>query len=880
MPKSLARWLLLAILLLTVSCGSDSGAADDAGQSDVADGLVADAVGGDALADSTGQPDLGIGDVQPDAGPGSPSIGSGAFLLVADPVAGELRLERSGSPLFRLPLAGIELGIVDALDDGLSYDPYPMVVEDPMFQPPRGFRWVSPVAMTVTAGADGASLTLTLSFEDDGTGILTVSAADEGRFEARLLPGQDFAPVAYMRLGARVDSGEGFYGLGEYFDEPNHRGHVRAMQLELEAQMESGYNEAHVPVPFVVGTSGWGLFVESFRPAAFDMATTADDLVEVTFGTGEASVEGLPFHLFGAEHPLDLTRHYYEVTGYPRLPAPWALGPWIWRDENRDQAQVEDDLDTIRELDLATTAYWIDRPYATAVNTFDFKESQFPDADAMIARMHALGFRTALWHTPYLDEGDEGAADLVSEAEANGYYPPEVGVLFNSWGRPVDLTNADAYDWWQGLIERYTSRGVEGFKLDYGEDIVAGLAGARVTPWSFSDGSDERTMHARYQLFYHRVYAELLPEDGGFLLCRGGTFGDQVNVNVIWPGDLDADMALHREPREIDGNERLSVGGLPAAVVAGTSLGPSGFPFFGSDTGGYRHAPPDKETFTRWFQHTALSPVMQIGTSSNDVAWEGNAENGFDAEMLDWYRRYTRLHLRLFPYLWTYARALASDGRPIQRALGLAYPGLGVHPPFTYLLGDNLLVAPVVVHGARERTLHLPPGGWIDWWTGERYEGPGELTVAAPLETLPLFLREGGIVPLLRPTIDTISPTDEPERVDSFDTDAGRLYARIAAGPESSFFLYDGTRISQDDDGTSVAVDLTGGSVFFHGYELELWPFADGPSDVRIGGLELEEAASEEDLEGLEAGWYHDATGSGRLLVRLGPGTHQLVVTR
>ncbi len=142
------------------------------------------------------------------------------------------------------------------------------------------------------------------------------------------------------------------------------------------------------------------------------------------------------------------------------------------------------------------------------------------------------------------------------------------------------------------------------------------------------------------------------------------------------------------------------MGGLPAALIAGLSLGPSGFPFYGSDTGGYRHSPPDKELFTRWFQSTALSTVMQIGTSTNDVAWEPTPKNGFDQEMLGWYRSYTRLHLRLFPYIWTYAKRLKTDGRPIQRALGLAHPELGEHPDDTFLLGDSLLVAPS--RGARQ----------------------------------------------------------------------------------------------------------------------------------------------------------------------------------
>ena len=113
-----------------------------------------------------------------------------------------------------------------------------------------------------------------------------------------------------------------------------------------------------------------------------------------------------------------------------------------------------------------------------------------------------------------------------------------------------------------------------------------------------------------------------------FILARAGTWGEQTQASVIWPGDLDADLSRFGDDR--DG--KLAVGGLPAAVAAGLSLSPSGFPLFASDTGGYRHGPPTKETFTRWFQHTALTPVMQIGTGSSNVAWEF-AGTDFDDEM-------------------------------------------------------------------------------------------------------------------------------------------------------------------------------------------------------------------------------------------------------
>ena len=203
-----------------------------------------------------------------------------------------------------------------------------------------------------------------------------------------------------MRFQPQAPADEAYYGLGEVFDHVNHRGKVRAMQLVLDTNIESANNEAHVPIPVLYGHTGWGVFVESYRPGVFAVATEDDETVDVVFGTGLGSSDGLNFHLFTEDHPLDLTQHYFGITGTPALPAEWAYGPWVWRDENEDQAQVISDVETIRELDLATSGYWIDRPYARAVNSFDWHPENFPQPEAMVDRIHELGFRFALWHAP------------------------------------------------------------------------------------------------------------------------------------------------------------------------------------------------------------------------------------------------------------------------------------------------------------------------------------------------------------------------------------------------------------------------------------------------------------------------------------------------
>jgi alpha-D-xyloside xylohydrolase len=717
----------------------------------------------------------------------------------------EIALVREGKTLLRLPADAFAVGTVGALDEDASYDPFWLEFEDETFKPapPEDLVWRGAGAWRV---------------EKDGVvamdhATLTLRAEGPGRFSALLVPkAVEGEEVAYLRVRARAPAGEAFYGLGEWPDGVEHRGKLRPMQLEPDLGVESASTENHVVVPLLIGASGWAIFVESRRPGVFDVARKEADLVEITYGTAEESGAGLRFHLLAAAHPLDLTGRYYDITGAPRLPAPWAMGPWTWRDETTGQAQTEDDIRKIRELDLAGSGIWIDRPYATKVNTFDFDAEMFPDPAAMIRLANEQGLRVALWHAPYLEEGAE---PFLAEATAQGYFPPRTGLLLNRWGKPIDFTNPAAFAFWQALVRRYTSLGIEGFKLDYAEDVATGIAGAR-SAWRFHDGSDERTMHHGYTPLYHRAYAETLPADGGFLLCRAGKWGDQKNGCVIWPGDLDASFARHREKA----GDEVAVGGLPASIAMGLGLGPSGFPFYGADTGGYRHSPPPKEVLIRWLEQTALSPVMQTGNSASDTPWER------DAETLALYRDYARLHLRLFPYLWTYAMRLAQDGRAIMRPLGLAYPALGEHPSDTYLLGDHLLVAPVVEAGATSRRVKFPPGRWIDWWDGTVHEGGTEAVVPAPLEKLPLFLAEGGIVPMLRPSIDTLAPASAPgpDPIDSFANGAGTLHARIGGGaPEkTSFTLYDGSRIGVEPAWGGTDYTWSPGAVFTGGAVLEV----------------------------------------------------------
>jgi alpha-D-xyloside xylohydrolase len=734
-------------------------------------------------------------------------VGQGRHRIAVKDDGRTLAFVRDGRDLVTLDATAFVVGVTAERDASRSWDP---VEIERRGESDSGIEYRTPRAFAAIEDARAVDL----DFGDGITARVEIVPAAASRFAFAFTTSNakdgPFVVLTRVRVRTGGDPHEGFYGLGEQEDSVDNRGKLRAMQIEPDGEIESANNEAHVPVPLVIGTRGWAMFVASTRVGMFDVARKDPSVVEATFAE-----PALRFDLFAADEALDLVGQYTSFAGRPRLPPPWTLGPLLWRDENRDQAEVEADVAKIRELDLATSGIWIDRPYASAVNTFDFDPARYPDPAAMIARVHAAGLRVALWHTPYLEDA---TGPLAATAKEKHFFPLEGGVPLNKWSAPIDFTNPEARAFWLENVRRYTALGIEGFKLDYAEDIVPSL-GAKRNVWRFADGSDDRTMHHRYSALYHDVYAESVPSRDAFLLCRAAHWGEQTNGCIIWPGDMDASLTRHREP--IDGV--VGVGGLPATIAMGLSLSASGFPFFGSDTGGYRHSPPDDETFIRWFEQTALSTVMQVGDSSSEPPWTRSAS------VLDLYRRYARLHLRLFPYEWTYAQRMVAGGRPIQRPIGLAHPDLGVHPSDEYLFGEELLVAPVVERGAVRRKLVAPKGRWFDFRRGTAHDGP-EIEVDAPLDVLPLFLREGAIVPLLRPTIDTFAPATN-DGIDSFTNDAGVLHVLFAPGPAHRFEVYDGTVIERDGND----IHLVPGSVFTKGFALELIA-TPRPSAVRIDG--------------------------------------------
>ena len=244
-------------------------------------------------------------------------------------------------------------------------------------------------------------------------------------------------------------------------------------------------------------------------------------------------------------------------------------------------------------------------------------------------------------------------------------------------------------------------------------------------------------------------------------------------------------------------------------------------------------ASPSKELFIRWTEFGALTPIMR------DHLWDKPkfaVDLWFDHQATDVFRNYARLHVSLFPYLYTYAHEATETGLPIIRHPMLEFPDdpATAETEYEYLLGDRLLVAPVVTEGATTRALYLPKGDWVNYWTGEIVEGGREVTVAAPLEEIPIFVKAGSAIPFTRPDIDTLATDLAGGKYQTLDNALVWRIFPCKGASAASFAVYDGAKISVEQNTNQVQV--LGEAPKVRQYEVVV-PLAQAPREVLLSGL-------------------------------------------
>lgn len=725
------------------------------------------------------------------ASPPPPTLESGDVVIETNPLVLHLSTPRGDFTIDDF----VEVGVVTNHDENLYYDP----------RDDTGVDWR---AATRATGWDAKDEMLRL---DNGARLGLVPGTVDGT-ATMIVDATGVDDAVHVRVVLPRAAGEPIYGMGENFASADANGSVREMQFRVDVDSESSTNETHVPVPLALWPArGAGALVADDRPGAFDVGVTRDDALLATYNQPDRA----PLHvdLFTADDPLDLLRTYAQLSTLPAPPPKWAFAPQQWRNEDKSSQEVRDDAQAMRDNAIPGSVIWIDNPWQTAYNDFTFDETRFDAPQSLIDDLTAQGYKVLVWSTPYVDKDGPTAADFATARDNGWLVTDDRGAPFvfpwqNGPGALVDFTAEGASLWWQDHISRVTDMGIAGFKLDFGEDIVPELVGS-IAPLRLAAG-DAQVMHDRYTQYYHATYLGALPIGDGFLITRAGYWGEQRTNTCIWPGDLDSDFSLHGVD---NGKGQRNVGGLPAAVAGMLSLSASGYPFYGSDIGGFREGPTTTELLCRWSEYAALGTIMQLGGGgASHNPWDTTL---FPAPALAVYQTYSRLHMDLVPYLYTLAIQAANDGAPVTRPTRLVYWD-AASDDATYLVGEDLFVAPVIEQGATSRDVVLPPGDWIDWWTGTATTGDGtaSMQVSAPLETLPLWRRRGALIPMFARAADTLIPATAAGVTSYADPAYGReLRLLTTPAGAASVSLYDGTRASVDV-GTDYTVTLQAGDEF------------------------------------------------------------------
>jgi alpha-D-xyloside xylohydrolase len=589
-----------------------------------------------------------------------------------------------------------------------------------------------------------------------------------------------------------------YYGFGERFDRLNHA-HTILKNASRDVAGDKG-SLTYQPIPFYISLRGYGLWLDTTSEATFDLNVTDPSHILVSFFGPSLRVVLIE----GPQFPLILER-FTALVGRQQLPPYWAFAPWKARDYYRNTQEVNEDTDRYRALGIPASVLLIDSPWATNYNTYDFNPKQFDDARAMIARIHEKGFKLVLWHTPWINSETAkpyedgfasklapGPASNFAEAERRGYFlrRPDGSTYIGKWwkgiGALIDFTNSAAKKWWQAQVSKVIALGADGFKNDDAE-------GAFVGDVVFADGQDRRVMRNRYAVEYNRAVAEILQERKGsdwILFQRSGTIGSHT-LPLFWAGDNDASFS--------PGN------GLPTVVTAGLNAGMSGISLWMSDLGGYNKSERtggDDVLFARWTEYSALSPGMEVMSGMNLGPWD------YGDEALRIFRTYSVLHMSLFPYRYAAAMESARTGLPMMRALVLMHQDdrAAREAVDEYYFGPDLLAAPVL-SPVTQRTVYLPEGRWVDYWNGRCIDGRQTIVADAPLNRIPLFVREGAILPKIPEDVMTLVPRGDFSDNTVQTLDDRRIYEIYPGRQIRTLTDFEGRQLTAHGDGT---LEITG----------------------------------------------------------------------
>lgn len=594
-------------------------------------------------------------------------------------------------------------------------------------------------------------LSIKLFDREDGRLIL----ADQSPFTARstILNG-----VEWLKIEKTSSKNIRYFGLGDKSCALD----LKGKQLQNWNSDAFGYGKNSDPlyrsIPFYYGLEdgkAYGIFLHNSNRSQFDFDSKRKGSCTIQTAGGEMDY----FFIYGPELTT-VAGQYMEMTGKPSLPPLWSLGFHQCRWSYFPEKRVIDVANQFREKKIPCDAIYLDIDYMDGYRCFTWNKDYFPNPKKMIKKLSKKGFQTVVMIDPGIrvDPDYEVYAD---GKEKDVFCRRFDGTIMNGPVWPSDcvwpdFTDPQVRDWWGPLYkDLYVKDGISGFWNDMNEPAVF-----KVNSLTFPDevrhdfdghGADHAKAHNIYgQQMARATYdglRELQPNKRPFLVTRASFAGGQ-RFAAVWTGDNLADW------------EHLRL-----ANIQCQRLSLSGFSFVGTDIGGFAGVPTG-ELLVRWLQLAVFHPFYRIHSMGNNVDGAAEAEADLIAEAervnrldqepwafgdphTDLAREAIEFRYELLPYIYSTFYQHVQDGQPMLKSLSF----VDQTDPNTYrrenefLFGDHVLVSPVIRANAKSISTYLPKGQWLDYWTGKGYEGGKRYSIRVKMNSIPLFVRAGAVIP-------------------------------------------------------------------------------------------------------------------------------------
>jgi alpha-D-xyloside xylohydrolase len=498
-----------------------------------------------------------------------------------------------------------------------------------------------------------------------------------------------------------------------------------------------------VAIPFLLSSRGYGFLWNNPAVGRVELGQNA------TRWVAEAAPQ-IDYWITAADSPAGILSNYADATGHAPMLPEWASGFWQSKLRYASQAELEAVAQEYVRRELPLSVIVIDFFHWTRQGDWQFDPLAWPDPARMVEKLQTLGVRVMVTVWPTVNRLSANFAEMWSNRlilrNANGtpahFYFVDNHAEDGIYVHYYDPTNPEARKYiWEKVKQGYYRHGIKIFWLDACEPEMIPMMPENLC-FHAGDGEAVANLYplSHVQGFYEGM--EAAGEKDILFLCRSAWAGSQRFGAAVWSGDIPSTFEA-----------------LRVQVRAGLNIGLSGIPWWTTDIGGFRGGDPTDPAFqelvVRWFEYGAFCPLFRLhGHRLPNTSDFGGADNeiwSFGDEAYAILKKYLLLRERLRPYIQEQMLIAHESGLPPMRPLFVDFPSESACFEIgdQYMFGPDLLVAPVLEAGARSRKLYLPEGDrWTDAWTGQEYPGGQWMTVDAPLDRIPLFLRGGTRLPI------------------------------------------------------------------------------------------------------------------------------------